>query len=158
MPGTILALLILTFSLEIFLFIEVGGALGAGWTLLLIFATAFWGMGRMRSQGLSVLAQAQAAQKQGRAPLAAVGHGVLIIFGGLLLILPGFFTDTLGFLLMLRWTRLLVLETVMAMVLPHLMRGFQMRQTPNAGSSNAGAREDGPDIIEGDYRVDDDDR
>lgn len=165
MPGTLLATLIVTLALEIYLFIEVGGALGAGWTLLLMFATAFWGMNRVRSQGMAVLAEAQAAQKQGRAPLAAVGHGVLIIFGGLLLVLPGFFTDGLGLLLMLRWTRLLVLESLLAIVLPQLMRGFQMRQTHAAQPRSSEPRDpsdpkphSSPDIIEGDYRVEDDDR
>lgn len=158
MFGPIFALLLLTLVLEIYLFIEVGSAIGAGWTLLLMFATAFWGMSRMRSQGMSVLAEAQAAQKQDRAPLAAVGHGVLIIMGGVLLILPGFFTDTLGLGLMLRWTRLLVLESVMAMVLPQLMRGFQARQPSDQQSPDADPKQTPADIIEGEFRVEDDER
>jgi len=166
MLGPVFTMLLLTLVLEIYLFIEVGGAIGAGWTLLFVFATAFWGMSRMRSQGMSVLAEAQAAQKQGRPPLAAVGHGVLIILGGLLLVLPGFFTDSLGLLLMLRWTRLLVLESVLAMLMPHLMRGFQARQAgqmkpgPHAAANSEvdGPGVDGPDIIEGDFRVEDEDR
>lgn len=160
MIGPFLTMLILTLGLEIYLFIEVGSAIGAGWTLVLVFATAFWGMSRMRSQGMSVLAEAQAAQKQGRPPLAAVGHGVLIILGGVLLVLPGFFTDSLGLLLMLRWTRLLVLETVLAALMPHVMRGFQARQSPNAnaGPDTSGPLSNNPDIIEGDFRVEENDR
>jgi UPF0716 family protein affecting phage T7 exclusion len=68
----------------------------------------------------------------------------------------------LGLLLMLRWTRLLVLESLLAIVLPQLMRGFQMRQTHAAQPRSSEPRDpkphSGPDIIEGDYRVEDDDR
>ena len=76
--------------IEIYLFIEIGGALGAGWTIVLIFLTAAIGVSAMRRQGLAVLQEAQAAQHAGRPPLAAVAHGVLILLGGLLLLVPGF--------------------------------------------------------------------
>ncbi len=72
--------------IEIYLFIEIGGALGTGWTIVLIFLTAAIGVSAMRRQGLAVLQEAQAAQHAGRPPLAAVAHGVLILLGGLLLL------------------------------------------------------------------------
>ena len=77
--------------IEIYLFIEIGAAIGAGWTIVLIFITAAIGLSAMRRQGLAVLQEAQAAQNAGRPPLAAVAHGVLILLGGGLLLAPGFF-------------------------------------------------------------------
>ena len=52
--------------IEIYLFIEIGGALGTGWTIVLIFLTAAIGVSAMRRQGLAVLQEAQAAQHAGR--------------------------------------------------------------------------------------------
>lgn len=162
--GLLLLIVLLVIpALEIFLFIEVGGAIGAGWTLLLILLTGAWGLHAMRTQGLAVLAEAQKAQAAGRPPLSAAAHGVLILTGGILLLVPGFFTDGLGFLLMLRPLRALLLESLLAAVLPAMMRGFDRRARGPQPHDNEGARAEGshkntgraaPEIIEGDYRVD----
>ena len=85
--GSIMALLALFIFIvlpviEIYLFIEIGAAIGAGWTIALIFVTAALGLSAMRRQGLAVLEEAQAAQIAGRPPLGAVAHGVLILLGG----------------------------------------------------------------------------
>ena len=153
MPGLLLLLLIVIPAVEIYLFIEIGGTIGAGWTFLLILLTGFWGLGAMRRQGLSVLAEAQNAQARGQVPVAALAHGVLILFGGLMLVIPGFLTDTLGFILMLRRGRLLVIESVLSALLPSLMRGFHMRRSADA--ANASHETGAPDTIEGDYIVHD---
>lgn len=154
MPGLFVFLLVIIPALEIYLFIEIGGAIGAGWTFVLIIATALWGISALRRQGLAVLAEAQKAQARGQVPVAALAHGVLILFGGGLLLLPGFFTDMLGLVLMLRWGRLLAIETVLSALLPALMRGFQMRGAPPASPSDT-ARSPKPTIIEGDFSVND---
>ena len=113
MPGILLLPLIFVPAVEIYLFIEIGGAIGAGWTFVLILLTGFWGLSAMRSQGLSVLAEARKAQARGQVPVAALAHGVvLILFGGLMLVVPGFLTDTPGLILMLPWGRLLIIESV----------------------------------------------
>lgn len=138
-------------AVEIYLFIEVGGALGAGWTLLLIVLTGLWGVHAMRLQGLTVLAEAQAAQAAGRPPLGAVAHGVLILAAGVMLVIPGFFTDMLGFLLMLKPIRSLLLESLLAALLPQIMRGFAVRRGTPAQKDDLP-----PGVIEGDYRVEDD--
>lgn len=153
MPGLLLLLLLVIPAVEIYLFIEIGGTIGAGWTFLLILLTGFWGLGAMRRQGLSVLAEAQNAQARGSLPVAALAHGVLILLGGLLLIIPGFLTDILGFILMLRWGRLLVIETVLSALLPSLMRGFAMRRDEAAADPQ---RPTPPDTIEGDFTVQED--
>ncbi len=158
MASILLALLIIVPIIEIYLFIEIGGAIGAGWTILLILATAIIGMATMRAQGMATLAEAQAAQARGRAPLAAVGHGVLILLGGALLLTPGFFTDALGFTLMLRWVRGFVLETVLALFIPQFMHGVKGFGGFQGGAEAKRAAQDTPlaDIIEGDFRVEDD--
>ena len=152
-------------AMEIYLFIEIGGAIGAGWTFILIIATALWGLSAMRAQGLAVLAEAQRAQAAGRPPVAAAAHGVLILMAGLMLLIPGFFTDALGFLLLLRPLRALLLETLLAALLPQIMRGFAMRQGrgPHAADtpdSSRGPRDQDlpPGVIDGDFRVEDEEK
>ena len=145
----LLFLLILIPAAEIYLFIELGGAIGGSWTFLLILATAFWGLSAMRRQGLAVLAEAQAAQAAGRTPVVAAAHGLLILLAGALLLVPGFLTDTVGFLLLLRPLRALVLETALAAFVPQMMSGFVMR------GGAPPSRPQAPDSSEGDYRIDD---
>lgn len=149
-----LFLLIILPVIEIYLFIEIGGALGTGWTILLIFMTAALGVTAMRRQGLAVLQEAQAAQGRGRPPIGAVAHGILILMGGGLLLLPGFFTDALGLLCLLRPVRLFLIAAVLEALLPHIVR---MR--PGAGghaqSKGGTGRPVDDKTIEGDYRVDD---
>ncbi len=161
MAATLLALLIILPMIEIYLFIEIGGALGTGWTLLLIVATAVYGMNAMRRQGLAVLAEAQMAQAAGRPPVAAAAHGVLILLGGGMLLLPGFFTDTIGILLLIGFIRLIVLETALGMVMPFMSAAVFRPQ--NSADAKSESRQNRPQkepidgqIIEGDYRVDDD--
>lgn len=158
----LLLLLVGVPALEIYLFIELGGAIGAGWTFILIITTALWGLSAMRAQGLAVLAEAQKAQAAGHPPVAAAAHGVMILMAGLMLLIPGFFTDALGFLLLLRPLRALLLETLLAAILPQIMRGFAMRQGTRADAPNASSRRRGedlpPDVIEGDFRVEDDEK
>jgi len=155
MALTALILFVLIPIVEIYLFIEIGGAIGAGWTIVLIIATAFFGLRAMRRQGLAVLAEAQAAQNAGAPPVAAAAHGVLILLAGALLLTPGFFTDTLGFLLLWKPARYLVLETALGLLLPIVSRGFTGPRTDNARRPHQRTNTD-PGIIEGDYRVEHD--
>ncbi len=158
MPGLLLLLLIFVPAVEIYLFIEIGGAIGSGWTFVLILLTGFWGAAAMRRQGLAVLAEAQKAQTSGQAPVAALAHGLLILLGGVLLIIPGFFTDALGFVFMLRWGRLLIIETLLSALLPQIMRGFQMRQSGDSQNppQNHTQNPTPPGTIEGEFTVHDD--
>lgn len=143
-------------AIEIYLFIEIGGALGAGWTIVLIFLTAAIGVSAMRRQGLAVLQEAQAAQNAGRPPLAAVAHGVLILLGGLLLLVPGFFTDGLGFLCLWRPARLFFIAALLEALLPHIIRMRPMRGDTQDTQAAPDAPESDTKTIEGDYRIDDD--
>lgn len=166
----LLLLLIGLPAIEIYLFITLGGSIGAGWTVALVFLTALWGLGAMRSQGLAVLAEAQAAQATGQAPLSAAAHGLLILSGGLMLLIPGFFTDAMGLLLMLRPLRALLLQSLLAAFMPQIIaglgrpRGYGRAGTARGGATGKGAGKDsargptgGGQIIEGDYRIEDED-
>ena len=138
--------------IEIYLFIEIGGALGAGWTIVLIFLTAAIGVSAMQRQGLAVLQEAQAAQHTGRPPLAAVAHGVLILLGGLLLLLPGFFTDGFGFLCLWPPARRIFIAALLEALLPHIIR---LRPARSANQPSPAERQRDDKTIEGDYRIDD---
>jgi UPF0716 protein FxsA len=86
----------------------VGPALGAPLTILLLVADSLLGSYLMRSQGRAVWRRFNRALAEGRMPHREVVDGVLVIFGGALLITPGFITDVLGFLLLLPPTRAVV--------------------------------------------------
>ena len=83
----------------------VGPALGAPLTILLLIADAVLGSALMRSQGRAAWRRFNRTLAEGRMPHREVLDGVLVIFGGALLITPGFITDVLGFLLLLPPTR-----------------------------------------------------
>lgn len=86
---------------ELYVLIQVGSEIGALPTVLLTVLTAVVGFVLMRSQGVSVLQQAQLAMAKGEAPQTALMEGVFIFLGGVLLLLPGLMTDTLGLLLLM---------------------------------------------------------
>jgi UPF0716 protein FxsA len=85
----------------------VGPALGAPLTILLLIADSLLGSWLMRSQGRAVWRRFNRTLGEGRVPHREVIDGVLVIFGGALLITPGFITDVFGFLLLVPPTRAL---------------------------------------------------
>ena len=92
--------------IEIGLFIQVGGLIGLWPTLAIVFITAILGTAMVRAQGMAVLAQLQAGLRGGGNPAEAMVHGAMILFSGALLLTPGFFTDTCGFLLLIPQVRI----------------------------------------------------
>ncbi len=91
--------------IEVYLLIEVGGLIGAGWTILLIILTAIIGVNLLRQQGISTLMRANQVMSQGQVPAMEMMEGLFLAVGGALLITPGFFTDALGFICLLPFTR-----------------------------------------------------
>jgi UPF0716 protein FxsA len=87
--------------IEIYFLIKVGSLIGAGWTVFAVVGTAVLGAGLLRIQGLSTLQRAQVSMAQGEVPAVAMLEGVALAISGFLLLTPGFFTDTLGFLLLI---------------------------------------------------------
>jgi UPF0716 protein FxsA len=109
MLGRIVLLSVLALPLiEIALFIVIGQAIGLLPTLLGIVLTGIVGCLVLRWQGIAALREMQVRMQRGEMPARAMGDTMLIGLGGLLLLLPGYFTDLAGLLLLLPWTRELI--------------------------------------------------
>jgi len=93
---------------EIYVIIQVGNAIGAVPTILLLIADAILGSMLLRHQGRAAWIRFNRALAEGRLPHKEVFDGVLVIVGGALLLTPGFLTDILGVILLIPPTRALV--------------------------------------------------
>ena len=103
--NSVLLLIILIPAIEIFLFIKIGSQIGAIITILLIFATAIIGVYYAKYEGLNTLKAGFAQLSKNETPTYEMLSGAAIAFAALLLIIPGFATDILGFLLIFPQTR-----------------------------------------------------
>ena len=90
---------------EIATFIQFGSFLGTFNTIVLIFLTAVIGVYLVRLQGISTILNIQKDIVSGNAPIENIIGGLLILLSGLLLLVPGFFTDSVGFLGLIPFTR-----------------------------------------------------
>ena len=86
--------------IEIALFIQVGGAIGLWSTMAIVILTAVIGTSLMRAQGAMAMNNLRQSFNQMKDPTEPLAHGAMILFSGALLLTPGFFTDTVGFLLL----------------------------------------------------------
>ena len=110
--NSLLFLIILIPALEIFVFLKVGHVFGALNTVLLIISTAIIGVYFARSEGLNTLRSGLGNIYRNRSPIFEIISGASIAFGAGLLILPGFITDTIGFLLIIPITRNLLIKFI----------------------------------------------
>ena len=92
-------------ALEIYLLIEVGGQVGALNTVALIFLTAIIGLYFAKRQGMQTLKSGMVNLYQNKIPIYEMMSGASIAIAAFLLIVPGFFTDLIGFLLLVPVTR-----------------------------------------------------
>jgi len=92
-------------ALEIFLLIKIGSQVGALNTLALIFLTAIIGIYFAKLQGIQTLKSGMVNLYQNKMPIYEMMSGASIAIAALLLIVPGFFTDLIGFLLLIPFTR-----------------------------------------------------
>jgi UPF0716 protein FxsA len=109
---------------ELYVLIQIGQAIGVWATIALLFADSILGAALMRQQGRAAWMRFNRALAEGRVPGREVIDGVLIIFGGALLLTPGFISDFLGLILLLPPTR--------AVVRAVLVRRFGARLVANA--------------------------
>lgn len=108
---SIFAILFLAIPIaEIYLLIQVGSVIGAFPTILLVVGTAVLGAFLLRQQGLSTLTRFQNSMAAGQLPASEMVEGVLLLVGGALLMTPGFFTDTMGFLCLIPVSRKLIVH------------------------------------------------
>ena len=97
-------------ALEIFLLIKIGGQIGALNTIALILLTAIIGIYFAKLQGVQTLKSGMLNLYQNKIPIYEMISGVSIALAALLLIIPGFFTDFFGFLLLVPFTRKILLS------------------------------------------------
>ena len=108
----ILLSIILIPAVEIFLFIKIGSQIGAVTTILLIFTTAIIGVYYAKYEGLNTLKSGFKQISKNKAPTYEMLSGAAIAFAALLLIIPGFATDIIGFLLIFPISRKFLLEKI----------------------------------------------
>ena len=108
--NAILLSIILIPIVEIYLFIEIGGKIGAFNTISLIFITAFVGVLYARYEGLNTLKSGMSQLYKNQMPLFELMSGAALAIAALLLIMPGFATDTLGFLIIFPPSRYLLFK------------------------------------------------
>ena len=100
-------------ALEIFLLIKIGGRVGALNTVALIFLTAIIGIYFAKLQGIKTLKSGMVNLYQNKMPVYEIMSGASIAIAALLLIIPGFFTDLVGFLLLIPFTRKIFFKLVL---------------------------------------------
>ena len=108
--NSVLFLIILIPTIEIFLFIKIGSQIGAITTILLIFATAIIGVYYAKYEGLNTLKSGFVQIRRNKTPTYEMISGAAIAIAALLLIIPGFATDIFGFLILFPFTRNFFLE------------------------------------------------
>lgn len=132
--------------IEITLFIQIGGAIGLGWTLTIVILTAVLGTWLVRNQGAMALGQLRSSFSDLRDPTEPLVHGAMILFSGALLLTPGFFTDAVGFALLVPQVRQAAYNAIRARV------NIQSFGTPGAGPQHdprGKPRRD--DVIDGEF-------
>ncbi len=132
--------------LEIALFIKVGGAIGLWPTLAIVVLTALAGSVLMRTQGLMTLARLHEALQRGENPADPLAQGAMILVAGVLLLTPGFFTDTVGLLLLLPPVR----RALIAWAARHVVATGRMTVMSGGFSRSCGPD---PDTIDADFTV-----
>ncbi len=138
-----LAIFVVAPLVELYFLIEVGSRIGALPTIGLSIFTAALGGALVRMQGFSVLYRVQTALARGEVPALEVMEGAMLLVVGLALLLPGFITDAVGFLLLIPPLR-------RAVILWYLRsRGILRPGAPPPGSGDTGR------YIEGDFRRED---
>ena len=108
--NSILLLIIIIPAVEIYLFIKMGSQIGAITTILLIFTTAIVGVYYAKYEGLNTLKAGFAQLNKNEAPTYEMISGAAIALAALLLIIPGFATDILGFLIIFPISRKIILS------------------------------------------------
>tara|TARA_B100002051_G_scaffold252372_1_gene265443 strand:+ start:306 stop:731 length:426 start_codon:yes stop_codon:yes gene_type:complete len=121
--NSVLIAIILVPIIEIYLFIKIGSQIGALTTITLIFVTAILGIIYARYEGLNTIKSAFVQLVKNEIPVYEIISGAAITFAALLLIIPGFATDIIGFLLIFPLSRKFVLKI--------LSSKFQMKKKTN---------------------------
>ena len=136
--------------LELFVMIEVGSVIGAGWTVLLVVLTSVLGVALVRRQGRHAMADLQASMEDLRDPGRPIAHGALILLAGALLIVPGFLTDAAGAMLLIPPLRDWLLKRMGRRMV--VVESVQWGMGPRRPDAGPGGR-----VIDAEYEVVEDD-
>lgn len=128
--------------IEIALFIQVGGAIGLWPTILVVVVTAILGTWLVRMQGARALERLMGSFNALKDPSEPLADGAMILFSGALLLTPGFFTDAVGFALLIPAVRAFVFRWLKSRI---QVQGFA------AGSRGPGYTRNRDDVIDGDF-------
>jgi UPF0716 protein FxsA len=112
--------------------IQVGQAIGVWWTIAILIADSVLGSLLMRSQGRASWRRFNEALRAGRVPAREVADGVLVIFGGALLLTPGFLSDIVGLLFLLPPTRALIRRVFLRQAMKRITVSMAGVQVPYA--------------------------
>jgi UPF0716 protein FxsA len=137
--------------IEIYLFIQVGSMIGALPTVLVVVLTAVLGVFLLRAQGMSTWLRLNRELAAGRLPAVEMLEGAVLLICGALLLTPGFFTDTVGFLLLMPPLR----RALIRLFLARANWVMVMRTRGQTGSSQSSQRSKDEHTIEGEYWRDD---
>ena len=130
--------------IEIALFIQVGGAIGLWPTLAIVVLTAVLGTWLVRTQGRMALSQLGRSFEELDDPTEPLAHGAMILIAGALLLTPGFFTDAVGFSLLMPPVRVAVFRYLSKRI---THRSFRMGPRPGDTPRHPHR----PDIIDGEF-------
>jgi UPF0716 protein FxsA len=133
--------------IEIALFVVVGQAIGLWPTLLGVVLTGLAGALVLRWQGIAALREMQVRLQRGEIPARQMGDTMLIGLGGLLLLLPGYFTDIVGLLLLLPWTRTLIYRLLARnLKVVEVTTSYRRADNPDLIKLDRTDRRDGPSL------------
>ena len=107
---------------EVWLLTEVGSVIGVPWTLVILVAEALIGAWLMRREGRKAWAALTDAYSTGKMPTGQLADAALVLVGGIMLILPGFFTDVIGLICLLPFTRPLARRLIGLILARHVSK------------------------------------
>lgn len=140
-----LLLFILVPVIELAVLIQVGTEIGGLTTIALVFLTAIVGVSLIRKQGLETSQKAQEKMQRGELPASEMAEGLMLVFAGVCLLIPGFVTDVIGGLLLVPFFRKLLAVSLMLKLMNSVVqRSAQWRAGANPSAQNE-------DIIEGEF-------
>lgn len=145
MPYVLFIAFVVVPLLELFVILQVGSVIGPGWTIALLVFDSLVGAWLVKREGLRAWRSLTSTFEQGRSPVDELTQGALVVFGGALLLTPGFVTDVLGLACVLPWSRAFMstfVRKVAATVAARRMGAGRMSSTGVFISTGTGSRGD----------------
>lgn len=139
--------------LEIYLLFQVGGIIGAGWTILIVIGTAVLGASLLRQQGLATWSRLNQNIAQGQLPPTVLVEGIFLLLSGAFLLTPGFFTDAIGFLFLMPPVRKMLAAYLLrrGMFMASSMHSTGFSHTTSRSQNTTDSRSQQNNVIEGEY-------